>query len=126
MQRVDVSTHTLLTMRRVRRRRQPILITLADDLNVSYEEVTSIPTLVQASYAAGLLFITPLGDLVRRRQLVLTCVASAAILSLILALVPTLRAFQAISVSRLSQRAPRWSPCRAPRHRGARPTCACL
>lgn len=38
-----------------------------------------------------------MGDLVRRRPLLLLCVSSAAILSLILALVPNLRAFQAIN-----------------------------
>ncbi len=78
---------------------QPILITLANELNVSYGETTNIPTILQAAYAVGLVTICPMGDLVRRRPLVLLCVASAAVLSLILALVPNLRAFQAINVS---------------------------
>lgn len=78
---------------------QPILITLADELNVTYDETTNIPTILQAAYAVGLVTICPMGDLVRRRPLVLLCVASAAVLSLILALVPNLRAFQAVNVS---------------------------
>ncbi|BGP08452.1 hypothetical protein JCM10049v2_004299 [Rhodotorula toruloides] len=76
---------------------QPILIVLSDKFNCSYDRVTNIPTLLQASYALGLAFVCPLGDLVRRRPLLLLLVGIAAILSLILALVPSLAAFQAIS-----------------------------
>ncbi|KAK4335179.1 major facilitator superfamily protein [Rhodotorula toruloides] len=42
---------------------QPILIVLSDKFNCSYDRVTNIPTLLQASYALGLAFICPLGDL---------------------------------------------------------------
>ncbi|KPV74970.1 uncharacterized protein RHOBADRAFT_48544 [Rhodotorula graminis WP1] len=76
---------------------QPILIVLSDNFGVSYQKVTNIPTLLQASYALGLAFICPLGDLVRRRPLLLLVVAIAAILSLILAVVPNVTSFQAIS-----------------------------
>jgi predicted MFS family arabinose efflux permease len=61
---------------------QPILIQLAEDFGVSYEEVTNIPTLLQAGYAVGLLLICPLGDLIRRRQLLLLLVACGGVLSL--------------------------------------------
>lgn len=46
------------------------------------EEVVSIPTLVQAGYACGLLLITPCGDLLRRRELILGLVALAGVLVL--------------------------------------------
>lgn len=49
----------------------PILNKLADDFHVSQERVSLIPTLAQAGYAAGLLFLCPLGDLFRRRAFVL-------------------------------------------------------
>lgn len=50
---------------------QTLLVALANEFNVSDSEVTAIPTLLQAGYAVGLLLITPLGDLVRRRELLL-------------------------------------------------------
>lgn len=52
----------------------PILNKLADDFHVNQERVSLIPTLAQAGYAAGLLFLCPLGDLFRRRTFVLLLV----------------------------------------------------
>ena len=49
----------------------PILNILADDFGVTYEAVSVVPTLMQAGYAAGLLFLCPLGDLFKRRAFVL-------------------------------------------------------
>lgn len=48
----------------------PILNILAEDFGVRYEEVAQIPTVMQAGYAAGLLFLCPLGDLLPRRPFV--------------------------------------------------------
>jgi hypothetical protein len=48
----------------------PILNILARDFGVRYEEVAQIPTVMQAGYATGLLFLCPLGDLVPRRPFV--------------------------------------------------------
>jgi MFS family permease len=56
-----------------------------------------IPTLLQAGYATGLLFITPLGDLVRRRQLILIIVLCAASLSIGLAVTKNVKIFEALS-----------------------------
>ncbi|KAK0185680.1 major facilitator superfamily domain-containing protein [Armillaria mellea] len=42
---------------------QPLLIELSKSFDVTYNEVSRIPTLIQAGYATGLVFITPLGDL---------------------------------------------------------------
>ncbi|KAI0090869.1 major facilitator superfamily domain-containing protein [Irpex rosettiformis] len=59
---------------------QPILIQLSQSLNVSYNQVSNVPTLIQAGYATGLLLIAPLGDLVLRRPLVLLlCFATTAL-----------------------------------------------
>lgn len=52
----------------------PILNILAEDFGVDYVQVSQIPTLAQAGYATGLLFLCPLGDLLKRRPFVLTLV----------------------------------------------------
>jgi hypothetical protein len=49
----------------------PILNILAEYFDVSYEESASVPTLAQTGYAIGLFLLCPLGDLLRRRRLVL-------------------------------------------------------
>ncbi|KAF9068597.1 major facilitator superfamily domain-containing protein [Rhodocollybia butyracea] len=78
---------------------QPILIELSVTFDVSYDEVSKLPTLVQAGYATGLLFISPLGDLVRRRQILLLLVFLGASLSIGLALTPktSFHTFQILS-----------------------------
>ena len=57
----------------------PILNKLAEDFDVTYEQVSVVPTLMQAGYAAGLLFLCPLGDIFRRRAFVLLLVWFTAI-----------------------------------------------
>lgn len=52
----------------------PILNKLADDFHVDQERVSLVPTLAQAGYASGLLFLCPLGDLFKRRPFVLLLV----------------------------------------------------
>lgn len=52
----------------------PILNKLAEDFHVTQERVSLVPTLAQAGYAGGLLFLCPLGDLFRRRAFVLLLV----------------------------------------------------
>lgn len=49
----------------------PILNVLAKDFDVPYEKVAQIPTVMQAGYAAGLLFLCPLGDSLPRRPFTL-------------------------------------------------------
>ncbi|KAI5918200.1 MFS general substrate transporter [Camillea tinctor] len=56
----------------------PILNVLADDFGVSDERSSLIPTVAQAGYAGGLLFIIPLGDILRRRPLILGLIFAAA------------------------------------------------
>lgn len=52
----------------------PILKILGDDFGVAQDKAVQIPTLMQAGYAAGLLFLCPLGDIVRLRPFVLLLV----------------------------------------------------
>ncbi|KAG2121533.1 major facilitator superfamily domain-containing protein [Suillus cothurnatus] len=76
---------------------QPLLIEFSKSFDVTYEEVSRIPTLVQAGYLVGLLLISPLGDLVRRRQLVLLLVATSTTLTTGLAVTKNLRVFEILS-----------------------------
>lgn len=58
----------------------PILNILAEDFNVSWIEVSRVPTLAQSGYAVGLLLICPLGDLFPRRPYTLILVFMTATL----------------------------------------------
>ncbi|KAF8678319.1 MFS general substrate transporter [Rhizoctonia solani] len=76
---------------------QPILVRLAQSFGVTDEEITIIPTLTQAGYAVGLLLISPLGDLVRRRQLLLLLGCMIGAFTLGLALAPSKNIFGGLS-----------------------------
>ncbi|EAL22725.1 hypothetical protein CNBB1730 [Cryptococcus deneoformans B-3501A] len=65
---------------------QPMLVAVADSFDVSHDVVSRIPILAQGGYGCGILFISPLGDLVRRRQLVLILMFFTTCLSIGLAL----------------------------------------
>ncbi|TFY80283.1 hypothetical protein EWM64_g3727 [Hericium alpestre] len=73
---------------------QPLLI---QSFGVSYSEVSNIPTLIQGGYAAGLLLISPMGDLVPRRPLLLVLSFVAASLTIGLAFTNSLVAFEVLS-----------------------------
>lgn len=51
---------------------QPLLAQIADRLHVGPRAVGFVPSLCQAGYAVGLLFVVPLGDSRERRRIVLT------------------------------------------------------
>ncbi|KAG6914647.1 hypothetical protein DXG01_016121 [Tephrocybe rancida] len=76
---------------------QPLLIQFSDSFGVSYNRVSRIPTLIQAGYATGLLLISPLGDLVRRRQLLLILTVLSTTLSIGLAITNSLVTFETLS-----------------------------
>ena len=70
---------------------------IAKDFGASNEDVALIPTLAQAGYAIGSLFISPLGDLIRRRQFVLLLVTVCGLLSIGLALAKSVAMLQGLT-----------------------------
>lgn len=70
---------------------------MSDYFAVTYKEVTMIPTLLQVGYLTGLVFITPLADLIPRRPLVLGLVFLASSFCLGLALCDSFLVFQVLS-----------------------------
>ncbi|KAJ7119752.1 major facilitator superfamily domain-containing protein [Mycena epipterygia] len=76
---------------------QPLLIQFSESFGVSYDRVSRIPTLLQAGYATGIILISPLGDLVRRRQLVIFLALISASLTIGLAVTPNLVVFETLS-----------------------------
>lgn len=58
---------------------QPLLAVIARDLHVSTRAVGFVPTLTQAGYAAGLLFVVPVGDIVDRKRLVIASLAAVTL-----------------------------------------------
>ncbi|EXJ75474.1 uncharacterized protein A1O5_02170 [Cladophialophora psammophila CBS 110553] len=75
----------------------PILNLLADDFHVTDEQSSYIPTLAQAGYAGGLLFLCPLGDLLKRRPFVLWLVWFTATLWIGLCVTKSFAAFGVIT-----------------------------
>ncbi|KAJ2897862.1 putative transporter [Zalerion maritima] len=76
---------------------QPILNKIAEEFNVSFEESSTVATLMQSGYAGGLLLICPLGDIFRRRPFILSLIAFTATMWLGLCLTSSFPAFQALS-----------------------------
>ena len=61
---------------------QPLLPLIGRDMHLGIEEMGLVPTLTQAGYALGILFLLPLGDRYDRRTLILVKSASLALLLL--------------------------------------------
>ncbi|KAJ7062034.1 major facilitator superfamily domain-containing protein [Mycena amicta] len=76
---------------------QPILLELSKTFGVDDEAVSRIPTLLQAGYASGLILLTPLGDLVKRRPFVLLLITTSASLTIGLAITRSLIVFEVLS-----------------------------
>lgn len=68
---------------------QPLLDTMATDLNVSPSAIGLVVTLTQAGYALGLIFIVPLGDLWDRRKLIIGQLLLSAVALISVSLAPT-------------------------------------
>ncbi|KAF8527953.1 major facilitator superfamily domain-containing protein [Hysterangium stoloniferum] len=75
---------------------QPLLITLAQAFNVDHSEVSRLNN-ITPRYAVGLLLVTPLGDLVHRRPLLLFLVLCSASLSIGLAVTKSIVVFEVLS-----------------------------
>lgn len=75
----------------------PLLNELAEEFNVSQGVISTVPTLTQVGFALGIMFISPLGDLVRRRQLILCVLTACTVLLVLMAISPTVTLFQAFS-----------------------------
>ncbi|KAK0191572.1 major facilitator superfamily domain-containing protein [Armillaria mellea] len=76
---------------------QPLLIQFSEFFGVSYLGSSRAPTILQAGYVIGLFFLAPLGDLIRRRQLILGLLFCSTVLTLCLGLVNNWTAFLALS-----------------------------
>jgi predicted MFS family arabinose efflux permease len=69
---------------------QPLLHSISDSLHVSQGSASLLVTVGQLGYAAGLLFIVPAGDIMRRRPLLTSMLAFCAITLAGAALAPNL------------------------------------
>lgn len=78
---------------------QPVLDTIAREFHSSVGTVGLIVTLTQIGYAAGLLFVVPLGDLLNRRRLVITVLTGTALALAAAALSSSIAALAAISLA---------------------------
>lgn len=58
---------------------QPLLYTISQDLHISEDKTGVIITIAQIAYAAGLLFLVPLGDLIERRKLIISMIFASII-----------------------------------------------
>lgn len=58
---------------------QPLLHTIADQLGLNHSGAGIIVTTAQLGYAAGLLLLVPLGDMIERRRLVVTMMLLATV-----------------------------------------------
>jgi len=77
---------------------QPLLPLMGATLNLSVEGMGLIPTLTQAGYAVGILFLLPLGDRYDRRTLILVKSLSLAALLLIYSLTQQFHSLLAVSL----------------------------
>ena len=50
---------------------QPLLGEMAREFGISEAEISSVPMLTQIGYAAGLFLIVPLGDMLKRKKMIL-------------------------------------------------------
>ncbi|MFI9582014.1 MFS transporter [Streptomyces sp. NPDC052236] len=68
---------------------QPLLASIAKDLHASTAAAGALVTTVQFGYAAGILLIVPLGDLLDRRRLIPVMLIGSAVVLAACALAPT-------------------------------------
>ncbi|KAH7170652.1 major facilitator superfamily domain-containing protein [Dactylonectria macrodidyma] len=76
---------------------QPILNKIATTFNVTYEESSQVATLMQAGYAAGLVFVLPLGDILERRPFIISLILATATMWIGLCATDDFTIFRALS-----------------------------
>ncbi|KAF4338546.1 dityrosine transporter [Fusarium beomiforme] len=76
---------------------QPILNKIAATFHVSYEESSQVATLLQSGYAAGLIFVLPLGDILERRPFIIALVLATATMWIGLCITNDFTVFRALS-----------------------------
>lgn len=69
---------------------QPLLNRISRDLNISEFTANLIAMFSQIGYALGLLFIIPLGDLYRRKNIILVNISVLVVSLLTIALAPNI------------------------------------
>ena len=77
---------------------QPLLNRMGEDLHVSEFTANLIPMVTQIGYALGLLFIIPLGDLYKRRNIIVINFSLLACSMLAVAVAPDIRCILAASL----------------------------
>ena len=77
---------------------QPLLPLMGANLHLSVEGMGLVPTLTQAGYALGILFLLPLGDRHDRRKLILMKSAALAVLLLLCSLTGQLSSLLIVSL----------------------------
>lgn len=77
---------------------QPLLPLMGANLHLSVEGMGLVPTLTQAGYALGILFLLPLGDRYDRRKLILMKSAALAVLLLLCSLTGQLTSLLMVSL----------------------------
>lgn len=70
---------------------QPLLGKIAGTFHISEAKASAVSVLTQAGYAVGLLFIIPLGDMMRRKRLILTDFILIFLALLMAAMAPDIR-----------------------------------
>ncbi|AOU97122.1 transporter [Acidihalobacter yilgarnensis] len=78
---------------------QPLLDTLAKAFDVPIHTAGLIVTVTQLGYAAGLMFLVPLGDMIERRRLVVTVTLLTSVALVGAALAPSIELFFAASLA---------------------------
>lgn len=67
---------------------QPLLVLMAKSYNVSISKIEEVATVTQLGYAAGMLFLAPLADMIRRKRLIMLCLSLAIVALLGAAMAP--------------------------------------
>lgn len=76
---------------------QPLLEEMKASLGANEVETNLITVITQAGYAAGLLFVVPLADMLSRRKIIMTNMATAVLMALVIACMADIKVVWAAS-----------------------------